>query len=66
MNLLHCQKLLLKTGREIEDNGEKALGFSCEETGLHFRLDPMENRTSPEQAGNLCLLCSKSCPKFKK
>lgn len=65
MNLLHCQKLLLKTGMPMEDNGKQALDFTCEKTGLHFRLDPTENPARSDQAGNLCLLCAKNCPIMK-
>ena len=65
MNLLHCQKMLLKTETEMEDNGKKMLDFTCERTGLHFRLSPLEHRTHEDKASSLCLLCSKHCPMLK-
>lgn len=66
MILLFCQKQLLQTEAAIEDNGKKTLDFTCQKTGLHFRLDPKENRTRSDKADSLCRLCDKHCPVLNK
>lgn len=61
MNLYHCQKMLLKSEKAMEDNGASVLDFTCERTGLHFRLDPVENRIQGDKTAALCRMCEENC-----